>query len=71
MGLFRNRKQVIEDNNSGSEEIRVCPKCWKEKPMSAFYYKKKSLGWVKKQPYCIDCWTELQDTIYWTVHGTD
>ena len=58
MGLFvkNNQKTTINANGyNGSEPTRICPKCNKEKPLSAFGFRKMGTGEIRNQSWCKDC----------------
>ncbi len=40
---------------NGSEPTRVCPHCGKEKPISAFGYRKMGSGIIRNQSWCTSC----------------
>lgn len=51
-----NKKPIIQSSGyNGSELLRVCPKCGKEKPLSEFGFREMQNGQIRNQSWCKDC----------------
>lgn len=53
-----NNKQTVKvqaSSYNGSEPLRVCPKCGKEKPLSEFGWRDMGNGDIRNQSWCKEC----------------
>lgn len=51
-----NAKTVVQASGSnGSEPLRICPKCNKEKPLSEFGWRNMGNGEIRNQSWCKEC----------------
>lgn len=57
---MRNKDNSIEpkiqaSGFNGSEPVRVCPHCGKEKTLSEFGYRNMGNGEIRNQSWCTEC----------------
>ena len=54
--IIRMIKIIIQASGyDGSEPTRICPNCWKEKPLSEFGYRNMGDGNIRNQSWCKSC----------------
>ena len=58
--MFENKKNdkkpIIQTSGyNGSEPMRICPNCGKEKPLSEFGYRNMGNGNIRNQSWCKEC----------------
>lgn len=55
-GNKNDKKPIIQASGyNGSEPMRICPKCRKEKPLSEFGYRNMGDGNIRNQSWCKSC----------------
>ena len=55
-GNKNDKKPIIQASGyNGSEPMRICPKCRKEKPLSKFGYRNLGDGNIRNQSWCKSC----------------